>query len=140
MAFLSSVATAAFYMRTHIIYRLHVLRELFSHYIFEHSTVVAKNKKCHGGGALVAVSSTYCSKRRLGCVYVPTWSDVDTWSELDKSLQLVYNAMNPDCDCVLLCGDFNRRDIECTPANNQVGLMPHSWTNPQTEQCVEMYE
>ena len=29
------------------------------------STVVAKNKKCHGGGALIAVSSTYCSIRRL---------------------------------------------------------------------------
>ena len=76
------------------------------------------------------MSSTYCSKRRLdletdleilwtqtrlaghnpylGCVYVPTWLDVDTGSELDKSLELVYNAMNPDCDCVLLCGDFNR--------------------------------
>ena len=55
-----------------------------------------------------------------------TWSDVDTWSELDKSLELVYNAMNPDCDCVQLYGDFNRRYIEWTPVNNTIGLMPHS--------------
>ena len=37
-------------------------------YIFRRdrdSTVVAKNKKCHGGGDLVAVSSMYCSKRWL---------------------------------------------------------------------------
>ena len=33
------------------------------------STVAAKNKKCHGGGALVAVSSTYCPKR---------WLDLET--------------------------------------------------------------
>ena len=126
------------------------------------STVVAKNKMCHDGGALVAMSSTYCSKHRLdqetdleilwtqtrlaghnlylGCVYVPTWSDVDTWSELDKSPELVYNAMNPDCNYVLLCDDFNRQDIEWTPANNTIGLMPHSWTTPQSELCVEMCE
>ena len=121
-----------------------------------------KNKKCHCGGALVAVSSTYCSKHRLdletdleivwtqmrlvghklylGCVYVPTWSDVNTWSELDKSIELVYNAMNPDWECVLLCGNFNHRDIEWTLANNTIGLMPHSWTNPQSELCLEMSE
>ena len=73
---------------------------------------------------LEPIRAVYCSKRRfdletdleilwtqtrleghilyLGCVYVPTWSDVDTWSELDKSLYLIYNAMNNDCDCVLL--------------------------------------
>ena len=83
-----------------------------------------KNKKCHDGGALVAVSSTYFSKRRLdletdlgivwtqmrlagynlylGWVYILTWLDVDTWSELDKSLELVYNAVNPDWDCVVI--------------------------------------
>ena len=54
---------------------------------------------------------------------MPTWSDVNTCSELDKSLELVYNAMNPDCDCVLLCGDFNRRYIELTLTNNTIGLM-----------------
>ena len=74
----------------------------------------------------------------LGCVYVPTWSDVDPWSELDKSLKLIYNGMNPDCDCVLMCCDLNRRDIDCTPANYTISLMPHSWTNPQSELCVEM--
>ena len=40
--------------------------------------------------------------------------------------------------CVLLRGDFSRRDIEWTPANNTIGLMHHSWTNPQSELCVDM--
>ena len=44
--------------------------------------------------------------------------------------------MNPDCICVILCGDFNHRDVEWTQANNIIGLMPHSWTNPQSELCV----
>ena len=46
--------------------------------------------------------------------------------------------MNPDCDCFLLCGDFNHRDIEWTQANNTIGLMPYSWTNPQSKMCLEM--
>ena len=74
----------------------------------------------------------------LGCVFVHTWSDVDIWSELVKSLELDDYAMDPDCDCVLLCGDFNRRDIEWTLANNTIGLMPHSCLNPQSELCVKM--
>ena len=67
--------------------------------------ICAKSKKCHGGGELVAVNRTYCSKHRLGLetnleilwtqtrltgVYFPTWSDVDTWSKLDKSLELLF--------------------------------------------------
>ena len=34
--------------------------------------------------------------------------------------------------------DFNRRDIEWTPANNTIMLMLHSWTNPQSKLWVEM--
>ena len=42
-----------------------------------------KKKTCHGGGALVAVSSTYCSKRRL---------DLETDLEIVWTLtRLMYN-------------------------------------------------
>ena len=80
------------------------------------------------------MSSTYYSKRRLnletdleivwtqtrltvhsvyfGYVSVLTCWDVNTWLELDKSLELAYSVMNPDVDCVLLCGDYNRKNIE----------------------------
>ena len=37
-----------------------------SYYIYRRDMdSTAKRKKCHGGGALVVVSSTYCSKNRL---------------------------------------------------------------------------
>ena len=127
-----------------------------------------KNKKYHGGGALIAVTNVRKSSLGLetdlealltqtrltgyslylGCVYVQTRSDVDTWSELDKSLELVYNVMNHDCDCVLLSGDLNRPYIEWTPAiqtmhmnNERSTYCPQfQWTNPQYELCVGMCE
>ena len=40
--------------------------------------------------------------------------------------------------CVAISIADNLRDIEWTPANNTIGLIPHSWTNPQSELCVEM--
>ena len=99
-----------------------VLSDSFNIYRRERdSTAVAKSKKCHGGGDLVAVNRTYCSKRRLGLetnleilwtqtrltgVYFPTWSDVDTWSELDKSLELLFILYIND-----LTNPFDAREI-----------------------------